>query len=1140
MLQAQDSDSQGILDSIHKIIDPFFKDQTTENKEEKKQSTDSLDFDAKIRQKHAARVIQSRWRIFKIFKEFLIDGYGTYLTLLGNQEIDEFAKLMYGRVISGFKTKKNEFLTGGNPNVHEDPYYNRSDHKFKTSSLVTDLIRDFGQEYDPTSVYVPYLNMHNFPIVEFIELLKKELKIGSESKVIEVLNYSEYDKLVFFKVDTEKNFETVKSLLNCAGAIASPLSLSIAKLALRKMKKRIEHLELKKEEKSNSTKIFNAPHSFAALLPIIEQLSPIINSTLSTRHLAEFLKNLLTSLGNYQFEIDKNIIQRIYFFLFSAIHFSKKSYERFGLLTYSIIHEFSLILYANQEKIEIEKYYQQFQESTLKDFSYFGLEEKKSSESASCQFLVAPTASGCNAFFIAIKLSQSLRSTEPEDEGKLQVLVKAPCYYETPFVFSHLGEKISIFNENIVEEKSPSSFKGMDIICISTGPICDPGIFYFGLDINIIIGKIIEQNKPLKKPVILLIDATSSLYRNLKISSEYHQYIESGFLSLIVFESLQKFGFAHSDYPQGGRAIVICSKKHERFRKDILERFTDSAKNDLISHFDMTLGAWFHIYCNLEILKEASFNNGPIYNEIISSSSKLTLSKQIITDEMKIGKQEPYFLLFGFHEYRDKFKLEAHFPTRDSFGHFVTSCCLMGISTYRISPNASDRIDSLIQSCALYFALAYTSIQLVDFLSFFFRNSNENSINLKDSVILLSVALAIANTEYLDLPSANYFYLNTTLLINTTLKFINPTLIGRYAYSKVYRYYKSHIKLIIDYRDPYLDSEIILQVLRNPKFLNFKKEILQLVELYCRVSLTFDKEEKLIMRKEAFNLIGFSLGRDKVFSANEHKIISTHQNQDSIYQLTIKLRKQNLLNNKFIDLLDKDSFSVAALILDQQGLLNKTVIQILLDGNVAVRTAVSEIGKHISLSQALIEKLNLKPVLLTHSNFLIRHIIYFHFLSNQELFQFFNKLPFGIIANVYYHLKNHIILRNILLEEKLSPDPVMAACSQYICSTFTSLFSPSQFALNRYKISSKLCSPLELVMLDEKITVEKIEAYLEQKPTVAKEKVMKESKENRTKVRTILEAFEEGRNCLLYVKRQTSSSSSASLLDSTSSLALSS
>ncbi len=66
--------------------------------------------------------------------------------------------------------------------------------------------------------------------------------------------------------------------------------------------------------------------------------------------------------------------------------------------------------------------------------------------------------------------------------------------------------------------------------------------------------------KKREKPITIIIDATTTLYKNLKLNDRSLALIKSGKLSILIHESHQKFGLIHTDQVQYGRIFGICSK----------------------------------------------------------------------------------------------------------------------------------------------------------------------------------------------------------------------------------------------------------------------------------------------------------------------------------------------------------------------------------------------------------------------------------------------------------------------------------------------------------------------------------------------------------------------------------------------------
>ena len=170
-----------ILESIHHLIDPVFEDLEDLKESRYPEKNHFVLSDSKEKKRLAASNILLHLRMFKIFKQFLKNGYSTYLKLLGNEKIDELARLIFGRTISHFTTQKNEFITSDNPYLHQNPKYNRSDEDF-SGPLMDSLLEYFGKKSDRDFRYLPYLKMENFPLDQILKSV-----YGPEVKDMELL-----------------------------------------------------------------------------------------------------------------------------------------------------------------------------------------------------------------------------------------------------------------------------------------------------------------------------------------------------------------------------------------------------------------------------------------------------------------------------------------------------------------------------------------------------------------------------------------------------------------------------------------------------------------------------------------------------------------------------------------------------------------------------------------------------------------------------------------------------------------------------------------------------------------------------------------------------------------------------------------
>lgn len=92
----------------------------------------------------------------------------------------------------------------------------------------------------------------------------------------------------------------------------------------------------------------------------------------------------------------------------------------------------------------------------------------------------------------------------------------------------------------------------------SAGPIGDykAGI-YPAIDINKLIRAETLRNQVLKT---LVIDITSASYQHLQLAPDVQQILKMKIISLIFWESCQKFGLLHTDQAQYGRVFAYCHK----------------------------------------------------------------------------------------------------------------------------------------------------------------------------------------------------------------------------------------------------------------------------------------------------------------------------------------------------------------------------------------------------------------------------------------------------------------------------------------------------------------------------------------------------------------------------------------------------
>ncbi len=408
--------------------------------------------------------------------------------------------------------------------------------------------------------------------------------------------------------------------------------------------------------------------------------------------------------------------------------------------------------------------------------SALGLHDKDLSNAT---FIASPAMSGTNAFSIAKQIALTMKT---QSGFKPTIKQYAPCYYElhTP------------------------GFKGSDvpdIFVFSTGPIVNQEGLSPGVDINFFVQeKVIKTGR--KIPTTLIVDATTTLYKNLRLNDEVKNLVREGKLSIIVFESHQKFGLLHSDQAQYGRVFCLCGSKMHDAEK--LQQIQSNAQSDFDQHLDMRVGAYINYCCQdiLEQIKQQHFNNGALFRNILNQAN--LIFKNIYQHEyMAKNLDELYFVL-------PRSLLSRLIPYRQSFAHYSTTLAKVG-EFARLSANASDDIDILLTSARIYLFMAANGIEKMIY------ESSRAIGELSESEKIINLAMALTEIEK---PSAGgatqlklYCALNNILNACQSLR-------GRDAYEEVARYFYKLQKQIIIPENP--DFIYAIQIVYNQNIHRFQ------------------------------------------------------------------------------------------------------------------------------------------------------------------------------------------------------------------------------------------------------------------------------------------------------------------------------
>lgn len=652
------------------------------------------------RENKAVTIIQKMWRKRKVKQAIAQNPYFSYLSLISpDDEQRLLSTIMFGRHQAEFRPASKERIH--NPYIHDNAVYHRDENV--QGILFDHLIKSFSIDTSDLNNYhfIPFTILKNSPIDEILNKYFPSIN----RKIITAPDHS-IGLLAIPK--RSQALSRIKSIFSYLGLAPSPWEVAINVRNIN---------SVEREEGTPVILDSSLPKTKSSLLQseIFIKLNFIAKSSkFGTQKLAVCLKKMIEELP----DLSPQAIQRIALMLDLANTFYAHNYPRFAFSVYAIIHEISLGLLV-EDRINLEKSFQEFvAESKQTFYKSFGLQEENLSNST---FFASPTMSGTNAHFIATKLASKMwvqSGTVPK------VKVLKPSYFE--------------FDE-IVQSTSRTS--DADIVMMSAGPIVNPEGLTPGVDINRFVKRNFIQTKR-KKPMTIIIDATTTLYKNLKLDDEVKQLVDEGKLSIIVHESHQKFGLLHSDQAQYGRVFGVCAKNS--YSETLIQEIQGNAQQDFNEHLDLRIGAFISCKCGetLEEIKEQHFTNGALLRNILVQSS-LVRGKLVKHEDMLTNLNELYFVASTGDKFPQAVKSLTEF--RASFGHYNTVYAGYCGQT-RISPDASDDVDCLIQTSQIYLALHYTPNQLLGML---IEQAHENRPLSLDEQI---VSIAILNNVITNFP----------------------------------------------------------------------------------------------------------------------------------------------------------------------------------------------------------------------------------------------------------------------------------------------------------------------------------------------------------------------------------------------------
>jgi hypothetical protein len=339
----------------------------------------------------------------------------------------------------------------------------------------------------------------------------------------------------------------------------------------------------------------------------------------------------------YYLEI-KNCIKRLNFFLNVLVVLGFNYHLKFVVIFEQIIHELSLLVFflVQQSKQPIISY-DTLLTNTRQEFL---LSNQNIKFLNNINVLILPANSGMHAHTISVIISQKLLNINEQNKELFaaNIVGEFPHYFECDYIRSKIIEIKFNLNHSIKDSQIHfinNSFINMNYYIQPT-------------NIEEYVQKLNENHHN-----ILIIDRTCSLGDSLTLSYEIIKLINDNKLTVIIWESWQKFGLLGTDQVQYGRSVVIGSQ----LTIDKLDYLNLDLKNDMIN-LDYQIASLFQL----------TRNNSSYYKNICyKNAKKLRMILEIDNDQEGpfINNKELEFVL--------KFFGPVLMVKRNSFGFNYTT-----------------------------------------------------------------------------------------------------------------------------------------------------------------------------------------------------------------------------------------------------------------------------------------------------------------------------------------------------------------------------------------------------------------------------------------------------------------------------------
>lgn len=652
---------------------------------------------------HAARIIQRYVRTYLLKKKLNENPYGYYLSCIDRHEETRFlSEMMFGMRQAALDEASLEYVS--NPFMDIFSGYHRTNNRHE-GPLMQMLLSEFKVVSDWYH-YIPISQSRNAPFSDYLDAIKDKFPrlsnpvqwITSDKHNISILALSK--QIDYFAVNR------IRADISACGFVATLWEMA------QNIKKTDTTSNLHFLEKSERPMWLPTCHEALFKSAIMGRLRMIAHDpNIVSQKLAQALLRLLKNTP----QLSMQAIQRVSMMLEITHLFYANNYPKYAFCVYTVVHEISLALVQERSTPRIRKAYDEFLRESKQTFCN-ALEIEKTGLNT----FAAPAMSGTNAYMLAIKLAHQLLLERPPT-----FKVVMTSYYEF---------------ENITP-KSQQADDETDVFIISTGPILDVTGLVPGVDINLFIETHLGASRTI--PATIIIDTTTTLYRNLRLNQKARELISTGKLLIIIHESRQKFGLLHTDQAQYGRIFGVCSPLC--YKIEYLKVIEENGFLDFMSHIDMRVGAFLSVQCSdiLEDIKLQHFKNGALMRSLLTHA--IEVSDVIEHPLMSGGSDELYFLSFSdVHAELLSDATENTVDCRSSFGHFHTVKTWL-YKQVRFSADASDVIDTLIKSTQIFIGFFYSLKCLVPILIKYSRLLPD-SLTLAQQICFLAMLSNISLT----------------------------------------------------------------------------------------------------------------------------------------------------------------------------------------------------------------------------------------------------------------------------------------------------------------------------------------------------------------------------------------------------------